>query len=85
MHNGLTVKNTSVTLGDHFDRFISELLARGRYQSTSEVVREGLRLLEEREARLEALRAALAHGEASGFESISFEEINRLLDKESAA
>ena len=84
MHNGLTVKNTSVTLGDHFDQFISGLLARGRYQSASEVLREGLRLLEEREARLEALRAALAHGESSGFESFSFEEINRLLDKESA-
>ena len=59
-------RNTSVTLGDHFVRFVDEQVARGRYGSASEVVRAALRLLEEHEARLEALRAALIEGEESG-------------------
>lgn len=59
-------RNTSVSLGDHFTGFIEEQVARGRYSSASDVVRAGLRLLEEHEARLEALRAALVEGERSG-------------------
>ncbi len=50
------MKNTSVTLGDHFDHFIAEALANGRYRSTSEIIRKGLRLLEDRETKLAALR-----------------------------
>ena len=75
------MKNTSVTLGEHFDRFISDQLALGRYQSASEILREGLRLLEEREAKLAALRAALEAGEVSGFGSFSFEELKAELDR----
>jgi antitoxin ParD1/3/4 len=59
-------KNTSFSLGDHFSAFIDAEIATGRYGSASEVVRASLRLLEEREARLNALRAALAEGEDSG-------------------
>lgn len=59
-------RNTSISLGDHFTDFIDQQVTGGRYSSASDVVRAGLRLLEEDEARLEALRAALVEGERSG-------------------
>ncbi len=59
-------RNTSVTLGDHFDEFVGRQVGRGRYGSVSEVIRAGLRLLEEHEGRVEALRHALIAGEESG-------------------
>lgn len=59
-------RNTSVVLGDHFAEFVDRQVRDGRYGSTSEVLRAALRLLEAEETRLEALRAALAEGEASG-------------------
>ncbi|QIJ74122.1 type II toxin-antitoxin system ParD family antitoxin [Methylobacterium sp. NI91] len=59
-------RNTSISLGDHFAQFIDSQVQGGRYGSASDVVRAGLRLLEEREAKLEALRSALDEGEAGG-------------------
>ncbi|MBX3486249.1 type II toxin-antitoxin system ParD family antitoxin [Phenylobacterium sp.] len=59
-------RNTSISLGEHFTSFVETQVANGRYASASEVVRASLRLLEEREASLEALRAALIEGEESG-------------------
>lgn len=55
-----------MSVGDHFSDFIETQVRSGRYGSASDVVRAGLRLLEEREARLRMLGEALAEGEASG-------------------
>ncbi len=59
-------KNTSFSLGEHFSAFIDAQVEEGRYANASDVVRAGLRLLEEEEAKLAALRAALMEGENSG-------------------
>ena len=61
---------TSYSIGKHFEGFIESLIESGRYSTASEVMREGLRLIEEREARrnakLEALRAEIQRGFDSG-------------------
>ena len=59
-------KNTSISIGDHFASFIDSQVQAGRYGSASEVVRAGLRLLEEHEAKVKALQDALIAGEESG-------------------
>jgi antitoxin ParD1/3/4 len=59
-------RSNTVTVGDYFAKFIERQIAQGRYDSASDVVAAGLRLLEEHEAKLEALRAALIEGEQSG-------------------
>lgn len=73
---------TSVALNPHFEHFIREQVDSGRYNNASEVVRAGLRLLEDPQQqaalRLEALRAALASGLASGAGSPGDEVFNRL-------
>ena len=57
---------TSFSLGEHFNNFVESQVNEGRYSNASDVMRAALRLLEEREARLSALRASLIEGEASG-------------------
>lgn len=59
-------RNTSVALNDHFADFIDSQVDSGRYGSASDVVRAGLRLLEEHETRVRALQEALIEGERSG-------------------
>jgi len=59
-------KNTSVSIGRHFEDFISKKVGSGSFTSASEVIRAGLRLLEERDRKIEALKQALIEGEESG-------------------
>jgi len=70
------MKNTSVSLGNHYAEFVKAQIQAGRYGSASEVLRAGLRLLEEQEIKLRALQAALLEGEKSGtpapFDSSAF-------------
>jgi antitoxin ParD1/3/4 len=58
--------HTPITLGRHFEKFVDQQVKDGRYSSASDVVKAALRLLEEQEAHLEALRAAIIEGEDSG-------------------
>lgn len=60
------MKTTSVALGDYFENFIRTNVERGRYNNASEVIRAGLRLLEENECRLVQLKSAIKAGEDSG-------------------
>ncbi|MFT4568282.1 MAG: antitoxin ParD1/3/4 [Saprospiraceae bacterium] len=60
-------KNTSVTLGDHFEEIIEKSIQSGRYSSASEVIRAGLRMVDEREQKIHLLREAIEAGERSGY------------------
>lgn len=60
-------KNTSILLGDYFDKFISNQIATGKYSSASEVVRAALRLFEHEETKKSELIKELTKGETSGF------------------
>ena len=75
-------KNTSITLGNHFDEFIARQLETGRFGSASEVVRAGLRMLEDAETKLEALRNLLDEGESSGLTEYTYEEFIAEMDAE---
>lgn len=59
-------KNTSITLGSYFDQFIKNRISEGRFKNVSEVVRAGLRLLEEEETKVIALRKEIQAGIDSG-------------------
>ena len=75
-------KNTSITLGEHFDGFITNQINTGRYGSASEVIRAGLRKLEDEERKLETLRALIQEGKASGTAEYSYEGLMQELDDE---
>lgn len=59
-------RNTSISLGNHFEDFIESAISKGRFNNASEVVRAGLRLLEEEENRIMVLRNAIQEGIESG-------------------
>ena len=60
------MKNTSISLGNYFDQFVSYQVSVGRYKNVSEVVRAGLRLLEDEENKAIALKNAIQKGIDSG-------------------
>jgi antitoxin ParD1/3/4 len=69
------MKNTSVSLGNYFDQFVSSQVSVGRYKNVSEVIRAGLRLLEDEENKAFALRNAIQKGiESPRVESFNFDE-----------
>ncbi|UOB18350.1 type II toxin-antitoxin system ParD family antitoxin [Abyssalbus ytuae] len=59
-------KNTSISLGNYFEQFVQSRISEGRYKNVSEVVRAGLRILEEEESRVLALKKAIQEGIESG-------------------
>jgi antitoxin ParD1/3/4 len=59
-------KNTSISLGNYFDEFVQSRIKEGRFKNVSEVIRAGLRLLEEEESKAIALRKAINEGVDSG-------------------
>ena len=75
-------KNTSITLGEHFEGFIASQIESGRYGSVSEVIRAGLRVLEDSESKLTALRQMLMDGEKSGVAEYSLNTLIAELDDE---
>ena len=60
-------KNTSITLGTHFEKIIENSISSGRYASASEVIRAGLRKIDEEEQKIQALRDAIEAGANSGY------------------
>ncbi len=59
-------RNTSVSLGNYFENFVDSRVSEGRYKNASEVIRAGLRLLEEEESKIIALKNAINEGIESG-------------------
>jgi len=70
-------RNTSISIGEHFESFIESTVSNGRFNSASEVVRAGLRLLEEEENRIQILRQAIHEGIESG-RAVDFDPKHRL-------
>jgi antitoxin ParD1/3/4 len=77
-------ENMNVSIGKHWEKFIENAVREGRYGSASEVVREGLRLVEEREAKLKALRDEINAAIESGGDS-SADDIDAMIDGLAAA
>lgn len=59
-------RNTSISLGNHFESFIESTVSQGRFNNASEVIRAGLRLLEDEENKIISLRKAIQEGIDSG-------------------
>ncbi|WP_313267511.1 type II toxin-antitoxin system ParD family antitoxin [Epilithonimonas vandammei] len=71
-------RNTSVSLGNHFEDFVDDKVSQGRFKNASEVIRAGLRLLEEEENKLQFLKNAIKEGVESGIAK-DFESENNLV------
>ena len=80
-------KNTSVSLGTYFETFVQANISTGRYQNASEVIRAGLRLLEEEEKKLQNLKSAVQQGFDSGIaeDFVPAEHLRSLKAKKAAA
>ena len=77
------MKNTSISLGNYFDQFVSGQVSAGRYKNVSEVVRAGLRLLEDEESKRIALKAAIQKGlDSPRIEDFDFNENLKTLKAE---
>lgn len=80
------MKNTSITLGEHFSHFINAQIESGRYHSASEVVRAGLRLLEQDTQKLNHLRRLLEAGEKQAdngeFADYSLDKVLKMIDND---
>ena len=77
------MKNTSISLGSHFDQFIRNQVSEGRYKNVSEVIRAGLRILEDEASKTEALKAAIEQGlESPRVNNFDFKENLKKLKKE---
>jgi antitoxin ParD1/3/4 len=77
------MKNTSISLGNYFDQFVQKQVSTGRYKNVSEVIRAGLRLLENEESKVLALRNAIQEGLDSALvEDFDFEDNLRRLKTE---
>jgi antitoxin ParD1/3/4 len=69
------MKNTSISLGSYFDQFVNSQISAGRYKNVSEVVRAGLRLLDDEESKIMALKAAIQKGlDSPRVENFDFDE-----------
>lgn len=75
-------KNTSMTLGEHFDGFIANQVNEGRFASASEVVRAALRMFEDNERKIAVLKKLLEEGEQSGTAEYSYESLMNEIDEE---
>ena len=79
----LEMKNTSISLGNYFDQFVNSQVSAGRYKSVSEVIRAGLRLLENEESKVIALRNAIKEGlNSPRVENFDFDENLKRLKSE---
>jgi antitoxin ParD1/3/4 len=76
------MKTTTLVLGSHLDDFVQASVASGRYNNVSEVIRAGVRLLEEREKALLQLDGALREGEMSGYSAMTKEELIKEIEDE---